>query len=215
MRPRFYPLILLPFVISCAPKPPATAPPAMAPPAMAPPAMAPPAMAPPAVPKTPIASRDPKVQAIVKQIAALPPWAGLTQDDKAAVDDLLEKLRQFEKVDEPVLRNAVELFLEDLQDPTDTNEVSKIFVLNRYYFKVPATEVRALGGWFAVNMCWPLEFDSAGKPSLTGSFRGYSGPPYDAIKEFHYLKDKFGRRPFASTNVQEPTTDDKETPHTP
>jgi hypothetical protein len=206
MRPRYILEVLLtvlPLAISCSPNLATTEKPAST--------------------KMSIASRDTKVSRIANELAKLPAWSQLDIDDKSDVETLLKSLVQFEQIDEPILRESISAFLKGLPRSYDTNELSKVYVLNRYYFNVPseapATDAKFFGGWAGVpineehvNLCWPLEFDSESKPRVIGYFRGYFGDVYAAIEEFDYLSNKYGRREFLPNVAQATPAEPESTP---
>jgi len=84
--------------------------------------------------------------------------------------------------------------------------LSKIYLFNRLYFKVPPgfiprKDAKVFGGWRGVplmdgtiNVLWPLTQDLDGHLSLTGQFKGYFGEKYRPLEEFDYFLEKFGTR---------------------
>ena len=83
--------------------------------------------------------------------------------------------------------------------------MSKLFLLNRYLFKVPACyklkDARFFGAWGKVphhadevNLLWPLATDLSGKCVLVAKFGGYLGATYLPLPEFDWFDDRFGRR---------------------
>ena len=106
-----------------------------------------------------------------------------------------------------MLRKAIERFIGERRcaNKYSVDDMSKLFVLNRSIFKVPSQsklpEARFFGGWIGVprgekgvDLLWPLTIRSGGKLELIGDFGGYYGDDFQAVEEFDYFNQRFGRR---------------------
>jgi hypothetical protein len=142
----------------------------------------------------------------VATIAASPAWSDLAPDDEAGRREILASLDSLARYDLATLRAAVSRYVEErhARNAYDVAAMSRLYVLDRYLFAVPPR--RPLGerrfAAFAgiphdettVDEWWPLSRSDAGHWTLTGRFRGYTGEDYQALEEFDYFNERFGRR---------------------
>jgi hypothetical protein len=146
------------------------------------------------------------VDDLIGVLESCPAWSALDRDDIAGRRRVLECLRPFQRADTALVRQVLQQFeSKHRDDPSD--EVFKLFVLNRYLFNVPprvsagdakffdAWRVTRYDGKGGADLLWPLSIDESGRLVLTAAAGGYSGPPYRALAEFDYFCQRFGRRP--------------------
>ncbi len=140
---------------------------------------------------------EPRVSSVVEHINRCPPWASLKREDSNQVQNLLRCLSDLSREETVVLRDGVRLFVDSKRNTSayTVDEMSKLFLLNRYLFDVPArfkTEgPPTFGGWLGIpsgenwiDLLWPLGIANDGNLMLRDYFRGYSGPDFPALEEF-------------------------------
>lgn len=105
-----------------------------------------------------------------------------------------------------MLKKAIERFIAERRGANNysVDDMSKLFVLNRYIFKVPAKSKLGepgFGGWIGIphdeteiNELWPFAVRTDGRLELIGEFGGYNGDDFQAVEEFDYFNQRFGRR---------------------
>jgi hypothetical protein len=145
------------------------------------------------------------VKNVLNVLKQLPAWTRLGADRRGRyrVAELLMPLLR-ERAEN--VRAAMKIYIRDLSKTSQLNDIdgmSRLFVLNRYYFDVPSTisleKIRSFGGWDCVpsdekslNPLWPWSI-RRGKKFLTGTFGGYFGPIYLALDEFDFFRKSFSR----------------------
>jgi hypothetical protein len=153
--------------------------------------------------------QDDQVERLFKQIRLCPPWTRIKASDQQSKQNVITCLDSIANNDTSRIRKAVERVAHD-EDTSNysVDELSKLFLLNRYLFKVPSksnmADARFFGGWGGVphdeehvDLLWPFAVNSAGKLELTGGFGGYYGDIFEAVDEFDYFNRRFGRRDHA------------------
>jgi hypothetical protein len=148
-----------------------------------------------------------QTQRAVQQIELCPPWSKVRSDQSAQQENIFACLENIAALDTTIIRKGMEQFVLKMKNEGkwDVSNMSKLFVMNRYLFDVPAElplkQAKFFGGWRgvprddrAVNMLWPLEKNSDGRIIMAGDFAGYVGEAFDPIREFDYFDDHFGRR---------------------
>ena len=144
---------------------------------------------------------------VVATLNGCPAWSRLSATDKDDRLAILQCLHQLAKEDSVALREGIEIFVANRRSQNDysVDAMSKLFLLDRYVFAVPAqselSEARFFGGWIGVpvdganvNLLWPFEVGAHGQLALVGDFGGYNGDDFQAIEEFDYFSSRFGRR---------------------
>jgi len=152
-----------------------------------------------------------KVEELFKELEVAPAWNCMTWKDVSTDGPKLMKIiAKTAQMRELEVRNIIQKLLDNSVDKTRVNSDawSKIYVLNRFYFAVPSQEkasnAKYFAGWFGVpltnkcvNLLWPLQEGGGGELYLTGVCAGYSGPRYEALKEFDYFSATYGVRKLA------------------
>jgi hypothetical protein len=139
---------------------------------------------------------------------SLPPWSGLRAEDASGRRALRLRLNAFKRIPLDEIREGVRLYVADAAESPGgyaVPEMSRVFVLNRFLFRVPAAvprrQARFFGGWHvpqrgaAVDMLWP--FATVGRAEalrLAGTFSAYLGAPYDALGEFDWFRRHYPPR---------------------
>jgi hypothetical protein len=148
-------------------------------------------------------------QEVLKTLESCPAWS----DANAGTNEILTRLIPLSKQDTAVLRASVDQFVAKCHSENryDIGNMSKLFVLNRVLFAVPAKEKFSgpfFGGWEGVphderemNMMWPMSQSNDGELQLTGKYSGYSGDRYLAVQEFDHFLAKYGRRQMRTTKT--------------
>ena len=140
-------------------------------------------------------------------LTAMPSWSEIGLGDRNARRAIERTAADIGRIDLGAVRSAIRSYLqrECLTDGgPGIGALSRIFVLNRYLFDVPARvplgKIRIFGGWHgnrsgraAISPLWPWK-TARGQPRLAGTFKGYSGPPYLALAEFDYFRRAYPRR---------------------
>jgi hypothetical protein len=146
------------------------------------------------------------VDIVVRMIEECPPWPSIQNDDLATKRKLLSCLERISMYDLTTIRKAMIAYADKQSQikPYNVYSMGRLFVLNRYLFKVPDQDTTArkeFGGFLGptisskgINWLWPFSIDSTGKLELTGQAYGYMGDVYLAIDEFDYFNERFGPR---------------------
>lgn len=133
---------------------------------------------------------------------SLPPWS--------AKDPGPEGWRNYEhaaelvkKADPVDLNHALLAFLDEAQGLEGTANETRLFLLSRFVFdlpaRAPASERRVFKGWTSwpepdnqgiLNLSWPVSF-AGGKPALLAPYEGSDGPRYGAVEEYRYLREHY------------------------
>jgi hypothetical protein len=147
-------------------------------------------------------SPDINVQQVVNALESCPAWS----DANAKTNEILASLKLLSNGDTAILRMGIDKYVTMClaEKRYDIGNMSKLFVLNRLLFAVPASEKFSgpfFGGWEGVpqdgremNLMWPISLGQDGELRLTGKFAGYSGSRYFAVQEFDHFNVKYGRR---------------------
>ncbi len=156
-------------------------------------------------------SREKDVEKVVLLIETCPAWSEVARQDNKAREVILSHLEKIAKFDESTIRKALIKYVK--ANPPDKQghiaSMSRIVVLNRYFFNVPTlmprNRIARFGGWYGLpylecemHWIWPLSIDSEGKLALTGTLISYNGLPYHALEEFDYFSKSFGLRDLSS-----------------
>ena len=159
--------------------------------------------------KTPSKSAtNTSISRIVTALKQCPALTSIGPDDTTTKKKLLKCLDEMATQETPILRKAIEEFIAECRRANNysVDEMSKLWVLNRYIFDVPAKsklqDARFFGGFLGVphdekdvNLLWPLGTTLNGKLALVGVYRGgYMGDDFQAVDEFDYFDKRFGRR---------------------
>jgi hypothetical protein len=139
---------------------------------------------------------------LVAMIENVPPWTVAKPKEK----EILSSLATLDAFPTATLRDAVAEYVKRREAAGHylLAEMSKVYLVNRFIFKVPEREgqdVRFFGGWDGVpftngvaNYMWPLAFGADGSIIMKGRYRGYAGPPYRGLEEFDFFSKRYGRR---------------------
>ncbi len=142
-----------------------------------------------------------KIETIAKKISVCPDWSEVKKDDTKANAEILNCLQAISRYKTDEIRIAIVSLTRETQ--TDLPTACRIFLLNRYLFKVSKSKLEGeiFGGWAGVpidkgeiDWLWPFRQTKAGDIELINEFEGYFGSQYQAVKEFDYFRKKFGRR---------------------
>lgn len=144
---------------------------------------------------------------VVETLQCCPTWIHAATSNTTTRATILQCLDVLARQDTSVLRKAVEQFVFERKaaGKYTVDDMSKVFLLNRYVFNVPSKsklkEARFFGGWVGipcdetdVDLLWPLRMGDDGKWELAGKCGGYYGDVFEAIMEFDYFNQRFGRR---------------------
>ena len=154
-----------------------------------------------------VSGGDGPVADAVAIIKRCPPFTLIQEDDRHEQQELLKCLAELHTYETAVLRKAVEQFITEDRDAfVSVDDMSKLFVLNRYIFNIPATakgkEVRPFGGWVLpyddgkgeMDLLWPFRIVENDQLELVGFGVGYMGETFRAVAEFDLFNERFGRR---------------------
>lgn len=138
-----------------------------------------------------------------------PAWTELSGDPDEA-RRLVDACRQIAKSDTQQIRSMLVDFCDEKNGKDaggmNVDQMSKVYVLNRILFAIPATveaqDIRYFGSWVLPddvadsgnNLIWPVTPLANGSFEIVGEFKGYFGAAYTPIREFDYLYEHFGRR---------------------
>lgn len=138
---------------------------------------------------------------ITRLLGEMPSWVESHAEQNEQITQTLREISSYE-VDE--VRRGVVAFVAEVDEPS-FKELSKVFLLNRFYFNVPSeislSEAEFFGGWEGVpysaetvDLRWPFTKNPKGELVITGDFSGYNGDTYACVDEFDYFQQKFGRK---------------------
>lgn len=148
--------------------------------------------------------------AFIAKVGDTPAWASLSDKQLKQHAAKIEELgKEFQGFTPDQARDVVTTLQERAYkrrvagEPTDS--LSTIYVLLRFYYAVPEYEqrdkVKFFGGWRGIkerdeqyNILFPLHEDSDGNLRISGSFQGYMGSDYNAVREMEHLNRTYGRR---------------------
>lgn len=151
-----------------------------------------------------------RLDSFVQRVESTPAWILLTPDEfheRAGEIDALGM--SFQKFSVEYARTIVMRLSERAMkrhnpgEPLDS--LSRIYVLLRFYFRVPSWEhsenAKYFGGWLGVperdgkvSLLWPLEEHTDGSVHLENACSGYMGDACNALDEFDYFRNKYGPR---------------------
>lgn len=142
---------------------------------------------------------------VARLLFSMPPWLNLGFNTKAEVK-LLEGLRRVSAFHTDVIRGGIEFFIDQSKRKKSysLDEQSKLYLLNRYLFRLPRLMLRGqlpfFGGWVIpyeskrFNPSWPFVPQPGGRLVLKGAFRGYMGDEFLALAEFDYFRKYYPRQ---------------------
>jgi hypothetical protein len=134
------------------------------------------------------------------------PWSQINANDVNSRNKVMDCMEKLSGYDLDILQKAVEKYVlnKEKLNSYDEDSMSRLYVLNRYIFNVPAKKTEGIPGFWGlfgdannsggVDGLWPLSFDDKGHLALTGTFGGYLGEPFMAVEEFKYFKEHYGVR---------------------
>jgi hypothetical protein len=139
-------------------------------------------------------------------LASMPSWPAASLD-AAAGAALLGQLASIRGTTLPQLRQGAQAFVTAAScgGELGVDDASKLFLLNRYAFRLPPTATlgdwRFFGGWLiplrgrTFSPAWPFAATAAGaNVRLVGKFAGYTGDDYDGLGELGYFAELFPLR---------------------
>jgi hypothetical protein len=145
---------------------------------------------------------------------SLPPW-GVADPGPGGWMNYQRAARLAQRVDPAELDTALLEFLNEAEGEAVQANESRLFLLSRFIFdlpaRVPAGRRRVFKGWInwpepdprgMVDMGWPIRFGPVG-PSLLAAFKGSEGPRYGAVEDYRYLREQFGLRHLAHARPRE------------
>jgi hypothetical protein len=144
------------------------------------------------------------VKNVLKSLRSMPAWSELRADDRQGRQALEHIVQSLVKTKLDVIRSGMELYIQlsrEAPGQFDIPEMSRLFVLNRFLFDVPAEaplgSIRLFGGWDGIvvrpgviSPLWPWRV-VRGRKQLVGVFSGYAGDEYLALQEFDYFRERF------------------------
>lgn len=150
----------------------------------------------------------PTIDEAVQIVKDAPTWV-LSANCKPDAKILVASIRKLEGLHTESLRKVVVAVVHDAKKENgavDFNLLAKLFFFNRILFRAPQSisikDRRSYGGWVGVpvndgmeNLQWPLSVSPTGEVEVIDCFVGYRGEPFDALGEFDFFRDSFGRRP--------------------
>lgn len=138
-------------------------------------------------------------------IQSIPSWLG--GYDKSKTADLIQIGAKLSVLTDHEIRDGIQEFSSVYSGANDYLwQISKVYLLLRVLFDVPANipinQAKVFGGWGhpsagtgnTFNLLWPLEMSMDSTLNVVGGFSGYYGAPYDAVGEYDYFSEGFGRR---------------------
>ena len=159
---------------------------------------------------------------LLAQLKVAPPWSEIdsSQESKIKAQSLMDVLINIARnLTTDQCRELVEKDMALIEQvrrvngPVYLNELSKLFILNRVYFKVPEWDapeaMRYRGGWLPAapskdgkypskegkyGILFPVEMESDGTLKLSHGGYSYYGGGYFPLKEFNLFQERYGAR---------------------
>jgi hypothetical protein len=137
-------------------------------------------------------------------IDSLPTWMDAS-DSQQARTALMTRLRRIDAYHSDVIRGGIELYIDERKRAKSysVDEESKLYLLNRFLFRLPRFvemgQFPFFGGWDIpirgerFDPSWPFTVKPSG-PVLEGTFAGYYGDEFLALREFDYFRQNYRRR---------------------
>jgi len=133
------------------------------------------------------------------------PWARLESTEVGLKILILNDFTKILEYPIKVIPRGIKIYMYECNSSKDgynTDDMSKLYILNRYLFDLPEyvdiNEPRfaAIRGIPVdkdkVNLLWPFEKTQNKELKITGIFKGYSGESLQALQEFDFFKNKYG-----------------------
>lgn len=142
-------------------------------------------------------------ESLAKVLHDLPSWVSMQELGKEQRESASREYFRISKRPLSEIRQGVAAYVREFG--SNIEALSKVFLLNRFVFKVPSSVGRMknvyFGSWRGVpftkdtvDPLWPLSLDSGGNLRIVGVFGGYYGPKYMALDEFEYFAATYGPR---------------------
>ncbi len=143
-----------------------------------------------------------KLDEIFHHIDHAPSWSGMKVESQG--QQLVQAIEETKHLSTPELKAIITRLL-SVNNKTAKffGTWSKIYVLNRFFFKVPPSyqpneEIKSFGAWWIAHSKGPL-YPLVEKPNgefviLEGYIGGYMGRLYEPLSEADYFNLKYGRR---------------------
>ncbi len=148
------------------------------------------------------------VSEILEVLLDMPCWSEVghyDQTGRCRMTGALQRISEFPLND---IRAAMEEYIRRSRQSTNGYDVcamSRLYVLNKYLFRipeqVPRSSAKFFGGWMGipyddehVSMAWPVSETSNGERAITGVGAGFMGGEYQALAAFDYYRATFGTR---------------------
>jgi hypothetical protein len=133
------------------------------------------------------------------------PWARVEEDGEELKELILHDLKKISEYSIQEIRDGVKAYIDKCINSKfgfDTDDMSKLYLLNRFLFDLPEY-VNINEPRFAafrgipvkndeINILWPFEKNEKNEFQITGMFKGYSGESYLALKEFDFFNNNYG-----------------------
>jgi hypothetical protein len=152
------------------------------------------------------------VSDLLAAFRSLPPWSAADPESDSGPSGWLkynQAARLAQAANPAELDQALLEFLNEAEGEAGSANESRLFLLSRFVFDLPAhapaAQRRVFKGWInwpapdsegMVSLDWPVRFGPGG-PSLLAAYKGSEGPRYGAVEDYCYLREHFGLRDLA------------------
>ena len=153
-------------------------------------------------------SNEAIIATILREIEECPSWLWTVGDKALSRQDVIARLKRISQYEPRQVRAALIRYIKSRKAINSywVQECSKIYVLNRFYCKVPEwgdlEDPHSFGGWSGIPMkerkialLWPLKVTSSGGLELLDVSTGFYGDEYLGLEEFDQFLKKYGVRP--------------------
>jgi hypothetical protein len=143
------------------------------------------------------------VETLLGRFRRLAPWRSAAEFTGEAARAYIDTARLVQSTAPEDVESALAQFLNETDGSTGSENETRLFLLLRFVFGLPASapadQRRTFKGWVNwplpdaqghVNLSWPVDWQS-GSPVLLASFEGADGPRYGAIEEYRHLLTHF------------------------
>jgi len=143
---------------------------------------------------------------LVERIKSLPAWKTQGDFSEAEWNRYLDVARMLQQTPPDMVDRVLEKAAGGADPQASEEAQTKLFLLLRIVFDLPARgpadERRSFKGWTNwpqsdaagfVDLSWPISW-LHGRPTLSGTYQGSMGLPYDARGDFRYLRSKYPYR---------------------
>jgi hypothetical protein len=141
-------------------------------------------------------------------IAAMPAWADVRPRDAAGLAAVQAAVQALAALSAQQVLAGAQAYAQSFEEagaaPYGVSAMSRLFVLNRWLFDLPASVPAGQAGYGGflgkpvvngqLQLRWPWAAGADGRLELTGYFAGYAGESFDGVAEAGDWLGRYGLR---------------------